>query len=207
MIETESRHLLEEIRACRLCEALLPLGPRPIVQFHPMARLLIIGQAPGRRVHESGIHWNDPSGDRLREWLHLDKAAFYDERLVAVMPMGFCYPGKSSSGDRPPRPECAPQWHDRLLAHLPKIELTLLIGTYAQRRYLGDRYRENLTATVRAWRDYLPTFLPLPHPSPRNRYWLAKNPWFEQEVIPALRARLRHAGLPLAEDRDEPRPG
>ncbi|MHA6963137.1 uracil-DNA glycosylase family protein [Zobellella denitrificans] len=181
--------LLNEIRACRLCEAHLPLGPRPVVQLGPGARILVIGQAPGTRVHETGIPWNDPSGDTLRRWLEVSREQFYDPELFAIMPMGFCYPGRGKSGDLPPRPECAPTWHRRIQAALPRIELTLLIGQYAQRYYLGNRYR-SLTDTVRHWREFAPAQLPLPHPSPRNRRWLRDNPWFEQEELPALRERV-----------------
>ncbi len=181
--------LLQRVRACRLCEARLPLGPRPVVQMAPGARIMIIGQAPGTRVHETGIPWNDPSGDTLRRWLQLSREQFYDPAVVAIMPMGFCYPGRGKSGDLPPRPECAPAWHAQLLAALPHIRLTLLIGHYAQRYYLGNRYR-TLTDTVRHWRDFAPDRLPLPHPSPRNRRWLTQNPWFEQEELPVLRTRV-----------------
>ncbi|MCT7655060.1 uracil-DNA glycosylase family protein [Oceanimonas sp. NS1] len=181
--------LLAEVRACRLCEAELPLGPRPVVQLGAGARILIIGQAPGTRVHATGIPWNDPSGNTLRRWLDLDRETFYDAAQVAIMPMGFCYPGRGKSGDLPPRPECAPTWHARILAALPNIRLTLLIGLYAQRYYLDKRYR-TLTDTVRHWREFAPDRLPLPHPSPRNRRWLMQNPWFEQDTVPALQARV-----------------
>ncbi|WP_219899655.1 uracil-DNA glycosylase family protein [Zobellella taiwanensis] len=190
MLSMES--LLREVRACRLCEAHLPLGPRPVVQLGGGARILIIGQAPGTRVHNTGIPWNDPSGDTLRRWLEVGREQFYDPELFAIMPMGFCYPGKGKSGDLPPRPECAPTWHQRILDALPHIELTLLIGQYAQRYYLGNRY-PTLTETVRHWREFAPTQLPLPHPSPRNRRWLTQNPWFEREELPALRARVHQA--------------
>ncbi|WP_417617070.1 uracil-DNA glycosylase family protein [Oceanisphaera sp.] len=180
---------LKQARACRICEAQLPLGPRPVLQMAPNARIMIIGQAPGLRVHETGIPWNDPSGDTLRRWLQLSREQFYNPELVAIMPMGFCYPGKGKSGDLPPRPECAPAWHEQLLELLPNIELTLLIGQYAQRHYLGKQY-QTLTETVRHWREFAPTRLPLPHPSPRNRHWLTRNPWFEQEELPALRQRV-----------------
>ena len=182
---------LAEARACRVCAAHLPLGPRPVVRASTSARLLIIGQAPGTKVHETGIPWNDPSGDRLRDWLGLDRDAFYDEGRIAIMPMGFCYPGiDKNGGDKPPRKECAPLWHDRLLSLMPGVELTLLIGLYAQRRYLGRRAERTMTDTVRAWRDYLPDYLPLPHPSWRNTAWLRKHPWFESELVPELRARV-----------------
>lgn len=183
--------LLAEIRHCRHCAAQLPLGPRPVVRAHADARVLIIGQAPGTRVHASGVPWDDASGDRLRMWMAVDRAAFYDARRFAIMPMGFCYPGKGKSGDRPPMPECAPLWHKRLLDHLPRLSLTLLVGRYAQRYYLGGASRKSLTETVSAYRDYLPAFLPLPHPSPRNQLWLKKNPWFERDVVPVLRDKLR----------------
>jgi uracil-DNA glycosylase len=186
--------LLTEVRACRVCEAHLPLGPRPVLRADARARVLIVGQAPGTRVHATGIPWNDPSGDRLRAWLAVDRDAFYDEQRFAIIPTGFCYPGRGRSGDLPPRPECAPLWHPRLRALLPEIGLTLLVGQYAQAFYLGERSRGSLTDTVRAWRDYLPEFLPLPHPSPRNTRWLQVNPWFEQDVIPVLRKRV-HALL------------
>ena len=183
--------LLAEVRACRICEAHLPLGPRPVVRASASARLLIVGQAPGTKVHETGIPWNDPSGDRLRAWLALDRETFYDERRIAIIPAGFCYPGRfERGGDKPPRPECAPQWHRRLRALLPDIELTLLVGQYAQAFYLGDRREPTLTETVRNWRAYLPTFLPTPHPSWRSTIWLKRNPWFDAEVVPELRARV-----------------
>lgn len=182
--------LLAEVRACRLCEQHLPHGPRPVVQADAEAKLLIIGQAPGRRVHETGIPWNDPSGDRLRDWLGLSRDVFYDAQRVAIVPTAFCYPGKGKSGDLPPRPECAPAWHARLLAAMPKVELTLLIGRYAQEWYLRENAKATLTATVAAYEDYLPRYLPLPHPSPRNQGWWKTNPWFEREVVPALRRRI-----------------
>lgn len=190
---SEFERVLMQARACRICEAHLPLGPRPVLQMAPGARIMIIGQAPGLKVHQTGIPWNDASGDTLRRWLELSREQFYDPEVLAIMPMGFCYPGKGNSGDLPPRPECAPAWHRQLLDVLPNIELTLLIGQYAQRYYLsnqyGNRYK-TLTETVRNWREFAPSVLPLPHPSPRNRYWLAKNPWFEAEELPALRERV-----------------
>lgn len=183
--------LLREVRACRHCAPHLPLGPRPVVRMAPMARLLIIGQAPGTKVHESGLPWNDRSGDVLRDWLRMDRDAFYDASRIAIMPMGFCYPGRDAKGgDHPPRPECAPLWHERLLRHLPAIQLTLLVGQYAQARYLGERRQATLTETVRHFRGYLPDFLPLPHPSWRNTAWRKKNPWFDEEVVPELRSRV-----------------
>lgn len=151
------------------------------------SRLLIIGQAPGRRVHETGIPWNDPSGDNLRAWLHMDKSVFYDSSKVSLMPMGFCYPGTGKSGDLPPRPECDPHGMPRSGEMMPDIQLTLLIGQYAQRYYLGNMAKENLTETVRAFENYLPVDLPLPHPSPRNNIWLRKNEWFAAELLPELK--------------------
>ena len=184
--------LLAEVRACMACAGQLPLGPNPVLHLGPKARLMIIGQAPGTRVHKTGIPWNDPSGDNLRNWLSLDRETFYDTNHIAIMPMGFCYPGKGKSGDLPPRPECAPLWHDKIRAHLPNINLTLLIGQYAQAHYLGKNRKKTLTETVRAWREYLPSgFIPLVHPSPRNRLWMKRNPWFEKEVVPALRREIR----------------
>jgi uracil-DNA glycosylase len=184
--------LLTQIRHCRDCAPHLPLGPNPVLRAsNPAACILIIGQAPGTKVHNTGIPWNDPSGDRLRQWMGLTAEQFYDESKIAIMPMGFCYPGKGKSGDLPPRPECAPLWHDKVLAHLPNIRLTLLIGQYAQARYLGARRKATLTETVKAWRDFADEgFLPLVHPSPRNRLWLSKNPWFEAELAPKLREQI-----------------
>jgi len=185
--------LLDEISACQICAEELPLGPRPIVRASSSARLLIIGQAPGTRVHESGIPWNDASGDRLRDWLQVDRDVFYDERRIAIMPMGFCYPGRApKGGDNPPRPECAPQWHARLLGHMTGIELTLLVGSYAQTQYLGNRRQKTMTETVRAWRDYGPEIIPTPHPSWRTTAWLKKNTWFEADVLPEIRDRAAH---------------
>lgn len=186
------KNLLQEIGQCRLCAAALPLGPRPVVRAARTARLLIVGQAPGTRVHETGIPWNDPSGDRLRAWLDIGRDSFYDDTRVAIVPMGFCYPGVDrNGGDKPPRPECARHWHPRLVPHLTAVDLTLLVGGYAQKYYLGNRRRPSLTETVRHWRDYAPRFLPLPHPSWRNSAWLKKNPWFGDEVLPVLRDRAR----------------
>ncbi len=190
--EAELDRVLRAARACRICEAELPLGPRPVLRARATARLLIVGQAPGTRVHETGIPFNDPSGDRLRAWLAVDRETFYDQDRIAIIPMGLCYPGRDPrGGDNPPRPECAPLWHPPLLAALPAIELTLLVGLYAQRHYLGDRRHRNLTETVRAWADCGPAVLPLPHPSWRNTGWLKRHPWFEAELVPELRARVR----------------
>jgi uracil-DNA glycosylase len=184
--------LLREVRACQVCAAHLPLGPRPVLRAKASARLLLIGQAPGTKVHESGIPWNDRSGDRLREWLQLDRDVFYDEARVAIVPMGFCYPGvDATGGDRPPRRECAPLWHARVLQRLPNIELTLLVGGYAQKYYLGDGCAATMTETVHRWRAHAPRFIPLPHPSWRNTGWLKRNPWFSSELLPSLRERVR----------------
>ena len=183
--------LLEEVRTCRICADALPFGPRPVIRAQTSSRLLIIGQAPGTRVHESGVPWDDRSGDRLRAWLNVGAATFYDDRRIAIMPMGFCYPGRAANGgDNPPRPECAPAWHEQVLARIPNIELTLLVGSYAQAYYLGKRRHRTMTETVRAWKDYLPESIPTPHPSWRTTAWLKKNPWFEAEVLPELRRRV-----------------
>jgi uracil-DNA glycosylase len=182
--------LLTEIRACGICANHLPHGPRPVLQAGEQARLLIVGQAPGRRVHETGIAWNDPSGDRLRQWLGMESEVFYDASRVAIVPTGFCYPGKGKSGDLPPRAECTPAWHPRLLEAMPNVQLTLLIGRHAQQYYLGECSKATLTATVAAYEEYLPRYFPLPHPSPRNQAWWKTNPWFEADVLPALRSRL-----------------
>lgn len=179
-----------EIAHCTVCAKDLPLGPRPVFRVSPTARILVIGQAPGRLVHASGVPWDDPSGKRLRQWMQVEDGVFYDSVQVGIMPMGFCYPGTGKSGDLPPRPECAPLWHEVLLAKMPAIELTLLIGQYAQNYYLQDRCKKTLTETVQTWREYAPTHLPLPHPSPRNNLWLKRNPWFEREVVPHLQDRI-----------------
>ena len=192
--------LLREIRACRLCEAHLSLGPRPVLQASSTSRLLIVSQAPGRKVHDSGIPFNDVSGERLREWLGIDRDVFYDASRVAIVPMGFCFPGTGRGGDLPPRPECAPTWHPRLLPLLRHVRLTLVIGQYAQAGVLGVPRGTRLTDTVQAWRDHLAHGrLPLPHPSPRNRVWLMRNPWFETELLPVLRERVA-AALRSGED-------
>lgn len=184
--------ILKEARACTVCAEHLPLGPRPIVRAHKNSRILLIGQAPGTRVHNSGIPWNDPSGDRLRAWLDVDREKFYDESIFAIVPMGFCYPGTDPrGGDLPPRPECAPLWHANLRKYMPDIRLVILIGKYAQAFYLEDRIKKTLGDTVRAYREYGAEFLPLPHPSPRNTLWLKKNPWFEKQIVPELRRRVR----------------
>lgn len=182
---------IQAAKNCTICAPYLEHGVRPVFIVHPLSKILIIGQAPGRRVHESGIPWDDLSGKRLRNWLGVSDESFYNPKQFAILPMGFCYPGTGKSGDLPPRKECAPQWHASLLAMMPNIELTLLFGTYALKHYLGKRCKKNLTATVSHWNDYLPDYLPMPHPSPRNGIWLRKNPWFEQDVVPFLQQKVK----------------
>jgi uracil-DNA glycosylase len=184
--------LLREVRACELCAGSLPLGPRPVLQFHSSARILIAGQAPGRKVHESGIPFQDASGERLRSWLGMTPEVFYDERKIALLPMGFCFPGTSSAGDLPPRPECAPAWRSKLLKHLQSLRLTLVIGQYAQKHHLPDA-GSSVTEVVQSWRKHWPSVVPLPHPSPRNNRWLIQNPWFAAELLPALKVRVAEA--------------
>lgn len=184
--------LLSEVRACRFCADQLPLGPRPVVRASVDSRVLIVGQAPGTRVHATGIPWNDASGKRLRQWLGVDDAMFYDETRFAIIPIGFCYPGRGPGGDNPPRPECAQLWLDKLLARMPKVELTLLVGQYAQRHFFGARRKSSVSETVAAWREYAPTYVPLPHPSPRNMAWFKRHPWFHSEILPMLRRRIGH---------------
>jgi uracil-DNA glycosylase len=196
---TSLSDLLTNIRRCTVCAESLDHKPRPIVQAGPQARIVIIGQAPGRRVNESGVPWDDPSGRTLRRWLNLTDAEFYDPDIVALMPMGFCYPGSAASGDKPPRPECAPLWHEQLLDELPEDRLEIIIGTYAQKRYIIDR-KKTLTETVANWASYLPTQVVLPHPSPRNQHWLTKNPWFETETVPAIQKRIAEFINPDAGD-------
>ena len=181
--------LLKQVRACTLCAEHLPHGPRPVVQLHPRARLLVAGQAPGRKVHASGKPFDDPSGDRLRDWMGVTPEQFYNAELLAIIPMGFCYPGTGKSGDLPPRPECAPAWRERLLRQLPNLELTLVIGQYAQAWHLNEP-AATVTRNVQDWRLSWPTVVPLPHPSPRNNLWLRRNPWFEAELLPRLRERV-----------------
>ncbi len=181
--------LLAEVHACRICAEQLPLGPRPVLQIDPRARILIACQAPGRKVHLSGVPFSDPSGDRLRDWLGMTPEQFYDPARVAIVPMGLCYPGRGGGGDLPPRPECAIHWRARLLAQLPALQLTLVIGRYAMAYHLPDA-GVSVTAAVQAWRSHWPTVVPLPHPSPRNNLWLRRNPWFEQEVLPVLHAQV-----------------
>jgi uracil-DNA glycosylase len=182
--------LLRAVRACRVCEAHLPLGPRPVLQLGAGARILIVGQAPGARVHSSGVPWSDASGERLRRWMGIEASTFYDAERIAIVPMGLCYPGRGQGGDLPPRRECAPLWLESLLAALPRRELTLLVGQYAQRQFLGVRRQRSLTETVRHWADFAPACIPLPHPSPRNTPWFQAHPWFEQDLLPMLRRRV-----------------
>ena len=183
------QNLLTEVRQCTLCEPELPMGARPVVQLHPNAKILVAGQAPGRRVHASGKPFDDPSGDRLRQWMGIDKATFYNAEKLAIIPMGLCYPGTGKSGDLPPRPECAPAWRQKLLQQLPNLELTLAIGQYAQSWHI-DEPKQTLTERVKNWESYWPELLPLPHPSPRNNLWLKRNPWFEDSIIPTLQERV-----------------
>lgn len=178
------------VKACDICKPHLPLGPRPVFQISPTARILVVGQAPGRRVHETGIPFNDPSGKRLRSWMGIDRSVFYDAAKIAILPMGFCYPGTGKSGDLPPRRECTVHWRQPLLGFLPNIALTLAIGQYAHEWHLGKRQKESLTDTVKNWKEYWPDILALPHPSPRNNMWLRRNPWFEDDILPVLRSRV-----------------
>ena len=187
--------IIKEIQACKVCKKDLPLPPRPVVSFSGSSKVIIIGQAPGLKVHQSGVPWDDASGKRLREWLEVDHATFYDNRHFGIVPMGFCYPGKGKSGDLPPRPECAKKWMKPVLSTLKKRELILLIGQYSQKYFLQGQEKSTLTETVRNWKEYLPQYLVLPHPSPRNNIWLKKNPWFEKQVLPYLRKEL-HRFIP-----------
>lgn len=183
--------LLSAVRKCRVCERHLPLGPRPVLRAGETARILVVGQAPGVRVHTTGTPWDDPSGERLRAWMGLDTRGFYDESQIAIIPMGYCYPGRGNGGDLPPRRECATLWLDHLLDKLPQIELTLLIGLHAQRHFLGNRRKRSLTETAKAWREFAPNYIPLPHPSARNTPWFKRNPWFEHQLLPVLRERIK----------------
>lgn len=183
--------LLAEIRKCTVCEKHLQFGANPIITASKQSKIVIIGQAPGRIVHQTGIPWNDKSGDRLREWMDIDKEIFYDAKKIALVPMGFCYPGNDGRSDLPPRPECAPLWHHKLLSLMKERKMILLVGQYAQNYYLKEKTKTSLTETVRAFKDYLPEFFPLPHPSPRNNIWQAKNKWFGSEVLPVLKKRIQ----------------
>lgn len=185
------KNLLSEIRECTVCKKFLPNAPHPIIQASAKSKVLIIGQAPGQKVQNSGIPWDDKSGDELRRWLNVSKEQFYDPTLFALMPMGFCYPGKGSSGDLPPRPECAPLWHAKMLSHMKHVSLTILIGQYAQKFYLGKNFNRSITENIKNFNKFLPTYLPLVHPSPRNRIWQKKNPWFEKEVVSTLRDTVK----------------
>ncbi len=185
--------LLDQIRACTVCQPHLPHQVRPVLSYSAQSKIIIIGQAPGARVQASGIPWHDKSGINLRRWLGVNEEQFYHPDNFAILPMGFCYPGKGKSGDLPPRKECAPLWHDLILDQISNHRLTLLIGTYAQKYYLGPRAKRNLTATVRQFEDYLPSTIVLPHPSPRNFHWMNKNPWFELDLLPILQAKVTEA--------------
>jgi uracil-DNA glycosylase family 4 len=195
MMPNDLEILLQEIRNCTHCTQHLPLGPNPVVEAHQNSKIIIIGQAPGTKVHASGIPWDDASGKRLREWMGINPETFYDSSKIAIVPMGFCYPGKGKGGDLPPRKECAPLWHQQLLEQLPKLQLVLLIGQYAQKYYLKDTRKKNLTETVRSFKEYLPKYFPLVHPSPRNQIWMKKNDWFDIEVIPELQQIVKQALL------------
>jgi uracil-DNA glycosylase len=188
--------LLFKIRNCVICKAHLPLGPRPILTAHPDSKIVLISQAPGTKVHASGIPWDDAGGKQLRKWLGVTTDEFYDPKNFAIVPMGFCYPGRGNSGDLPPRPECAPQWHEQIWELMPNVELVILIGMYAQKYYLKKDAKKTLTETVDNYQDYLPNYYPLPHPSPRNRFWVTRNPWFEKEVVPNLKRVIQSTLYP-----------
>ncbi|MEO7264469.1 MAG: uracil-DNA glycosylase family protein [Ferruginibacter sp.] len=183
--------LLDRIRSCEVCKEHLPLGPRPVVQLSPFSKIVIIGQAPGRKVHETGIPWNDASGKKLREWMNVGEDTFYNSDIFSIMPMAFCYPGKGISGDLAPRPECAPLWHPDVFKYFKNKPLILLVGQYAQRYYLKKGFKGSLTETVRNYAAYLPAYFPLPHPSPRNQNWVTINPWFKEEAVPELQRRIK----------------
>jgi uracil-DNA glycosylase len=182
--------LLEDIRKCKVCKDFLPNAPKPIIQASATSKIIIIGQAPGQKVQKSGIPWDDASGDNLRNWLGVDNSTFYNNRYFALVPMGFCYPGTGTSGDFPPRKECAELWHKQVIDQMTNVRLTLLIGQYSQNYYLGDTAKENLTETVKNYKEYLPSYLPLPHPSPRNNIWQKKNEWFSHNIIPILQEKV-----------------
>ena len=186
---TKFESLVADVESCTICKSKLSDGVRPVFQLHPKARILIAGQAPGRKVHESGIPFDDASGNRLREWLGINRETFYNPKHIAILPMGFCYPGTGKNGDLPPRPECEPAWRRQLLKHLPNVELTLVLGQYAQ-AYHFEKKHSSLTELVHSWKEYWPSKVPLPHPSPRNNIWLSKNQWFETELLPALKKRV-----------------
>ncbi|MFN0274959.1 MAG: uracil-DNA glycosylase family protein [Chitinophagales bacterium] len=185
------KKLIAEVCACTVCKKFLPNSPRPVFSVSPQSKILIIGQAPGQKVHNSGIPWDDVSGNELRRWLNVSKDQFYNNKFFGLMPMGFCYPGKNKTGDLPPRPECAPLWHDKLLNKMKEVKLTILIGQYSQKYYLGGKLKSTLTETVKKFREYLPEYLPLVHPSPRNKIWQKKNPWFEKEIVPYISSLVR----------------
>lgn len=188
------KKLLEEIKNCAVCAKQLPLGPRPVVAAHSKSKIIIIGQAPGIKVHQTGLPWNDKSGENLRNWMGINREIFYDAQKIAIIPMGFCYPGRGKSGDKPPTKECAPQWHNKLLKGIKHTELTLLIGKYAQEYYLKNNLKKisknTLTETVKSYAEYLPQYFVLPHPSPRNNIWQAKNKWFKTDVLPTLKEQV-----------------
>ena len=186
---TEFKKLVTEVKSCSICKNKLPAGVRPVFQLHPKAQILIAGQAPGRKVHESGIPFDDASGNRLREWLGINHEIFYNPEKVAILPMGFCYPGTGKNGDLPPRPECEPAWREQLLQQLPNLKITLVLGKYAQ-KYHFEKESASLTELVKSWKQYWPSVVPLPHPSPRNNIWLSKNQWFETELLPKLQKRI-----------------
>ncbi len=190
MTEENLDNLLRDIRKCEICKEHLPLGARPVFQVSNVAKILVVGQAPGRRVHETGIPFNDPSGDRLRNWMRIDKETFYNAQKLSIIPMGFCFPGTGKSGDLPPRKECAQNWRESLMRQLPSLELTIIIGQYAIDWHLGNSRKKTLTETVKSWQEYWPEKIVLPHPTPRNNIWLKKNPWFEDEVLPPLKERI-----------------
>jgi uracil-DNA glycosylase family 4 len=183
--------LIVNIRNCKVCEPYLELGAHPIISASKKSKIVIIGQAPGRIVHQTGIPWNDKSGDSLRNWLGVDKPTFYNEDIFALIPMGFCFPGKGKSGDLPPRKECAPLWHEKLFSFMQEVKLILLVGQYAQHYYLQERCKATLTETVKSYQEYLPKYLPLPHPSPRNNIWMAKNKWFQSDVVTMLKDQIK----------------